>query len=399
MTIDPKAINDLKNYLVERTLLSPVTPDVFREGCERLRATGMPVMRINMSWGTLHPTIGALSLQWWHGREFNEITRYLHQDGDSDEWINSPGYYVIQHQLSELDIKLEGERTALRFPVFEELEEAGGTHYFLTLTRFSEPSQFAFDMDGMILSFLCENEGGFSEDERDILRDIGRYMGLALKNALRERIALNTLSAYLGEYAAQQVLRGSIKLGDGEEINAVVWYSDLRNSTNLGDQLSGEDLLATLNSYFACTAGAVTDHGGEVLRFVGDAVLAIFPIKDNDPKTACQTATTAARDALSRLEYVNAQRSKDNIAPLAFGLGLHIGELMFGNIGIPERMDFSVTGPAANEVARIENMTKELGLPVLASQEFADQVPQDWSSQGQHPLRGVGRPITLFTLK
>ncbi|GGF60578.1 adenylate cyclase [Terasakiella brassicae] len=397
MTIDRTAIDGLKAYIIERALLSPVTPEVFRASCERLLEAGLPVLRINMSWGTLHPTIGALSLRWWKGRKFDDITRYMHQDGESEEWLRSPGYYAVHNQIPEFHVFINDETAHPVFPVFDEFKEAGGTHYFLRLIRFSEPSQFAFDLDGMILSFLSDAPNGFSNEEMDILRDVGDYIALALKIALRERITLNTLSAYLGENAAHQVLSGSIKLGDGNNINAVIWYSDLRNSTVLGDQLSGPDLLATLNSYFACTAGAVSDHGGEVLRFVGDAVLAIFPIHNEDVKEACAKATAAAKDSLARLDYVNAQRAPDQ--QLSFGLGLHIGEVMFGNIGIPERLDFSVTGPAANEVARIENMTKEIGETVLASQSFASHQPDQWRAIGPRPLRGVGCPVNLFTLK
>ncbi len=397
MTIDKTAIDGIKAYLIERALLSPVTPEVFRIGCQRLQEAGLPVLRINMSWGTLHPTIGALSLRWWKGREFDDITRYMHQDGESEEWLSSPGYYAVHNQIPEFDVFINDETAHPVFPVFDEFKEAGGTHYFLRLIRFSEPSPLAFDLDGMILSFLSDAPNGFNSEEMDILRDISDYMALVLKIAVRERITLNTLSAYLGENAASQVLSGSIKLGDGNNINAVIWYSDLRNSTVLGDQLSGPDLLATLNSYFACTAGAVSDHGGEVLRFVGDAVLAIFPIHNEDITEACAKATAAAKDSLARLDYVNAQRTPDQ--QLAFGLGLHIGEVMFGNIGIPERLDFSVTGPAANEVARIENMTKEIGESVLASQSFASHQPEQWRAIGPRPLRGVGRPVNLFTLK
>ncbi|MDV7340098.1 adenylate/guanylate cyclase domain-containing protein [Terasakiella sp. A23] len=352
-----------------------------------------------MSWTTLHPTIGALTLKWWRDQTFDDAIRYAHADGDSDEWLLSPGYHLVTNELKELDIRLDGKDTNYNFPLLSELIEAGGTHYIIRLFAFSKPGETTHDDDGMILSWLSDREGGFNDDEIQIINRIERYIALALKVALRERIALNTLTAYLGQNAAQRVLKGAIKLGDGENVPAVIWYSDLRNSTNLGDTLDGPELLATLNEYFACTAGAVMDHGGEVLRFVGDAVLAIFPSDQTDLAIACKKATAAAKDALKRLNDTNTQRLSQNKAPLAFGLGLHTGELMFGNIGVPERLDFSVTGPAANEAARIESMTKELGQPILASSDFAQQCSDDWKAHGTYPLRGVSRSIELYTLK
>jgi adenylate cyclase len=254
------------------------------------------------------------------------------------------------------------------------------------------------DQDGLLISWASDRPGGFTPEEREAIARIEKHSALALKMALRERITLNTLNAYLGENAASRVLKGSIKLGDGEIIPAVIWYSDLRKSTNLGDTLPGPELLSTLNDYFSCTAGAVMDHGGEVLRFVGDAVLAIFPSQEMGMKQACTKATEAAIDAISRMETVNRKRFDEGKERLEFGLGLHAGELMFGNIGITERMEFSVTGPCANEAARIENMTKEVGSPVLASKEFANHVSDFWSHKGAYPLRGIERSLELFTL-
>lgn len=399
MSIDQTAIDRLIDDLIERTLQSPIEPTLLEDTCQVLYEAGLSILRVNMSWTTLHPTIGALTLKWWRNRDFDDIIRYAHADGETDEWLTSPGYHVVTNEIERLDIRLDGERPDPYFPIFDELIKEGGTHYLLRLFSFSKPSSHTYENDGMILSFASDRKGGFTTEEVDTLLRVERYIALALKMALRERIALNTLSAYLGQNAASRVLSGSIKLGDGENIPAVIWYSDLRKSTDLGDSLPGPELLSTLNEYFACTAGSVMDHGGEVLRFVGDAVLAIFPSDGANLKEACDKATTAARDALKRMEAVNKARLTQDKAPLAFGLGLHTGELMFGNIGIPERLDFSVTGPAANEAARIESMTKELACPILASADFAKHSAASWASRGTYPLRGVKRTIELFSLK
>ena len=195
------------------------------------------------------------------------------------------------------------------------------------------------------------------------------------------------------------MLNGQIRRGDGEMIHAVIWYSDMRDSTRLADGMAAEDFLRTVNSYFECTAGAVLANGGEVLRFIGDAVLAIFPIRDGDSQSACERAMAAARDAEARLGVVNDERARHDLEALDYGLGLHVGDVMFGNIGVPERLEFSVIGPAANEVARIEGLTKTLGRRTLASAEFARSVPRYWESAGSHALKGVGAPLEVVVLK
>ena len=193
---------------------------------------------------------------------------------------------------------------------------------------------------------------------------------------------------------------GLVKRGDGEEIHAVIWFSDLRNSTALADTLSRDDYLSTLNQYFDCVAGAVIENCGEVLKFIGDAVLAIFPIDEPDsPRPeACMEALAAVRDAQQRIGDVNRDREARSEPPLGFGTGLHRGNITYGNIGTTKRLDFTVIGPAVNEAARIESLCKSLGEPVLTSSAFAQCVAGELRSLGQHLLRGVSAKEEIFTL-
>ena len=209
----------------------------------------------------------------------------------------------------------------------------------------------------------------------------------------------NILSTYLGEKAGNQVLNGSIKRGDGQLIPAVIWYSDLRDSTRLAGFQENQQFLNTLNQYFECTAGSVARTGGEVLRFIGDAVLAIYPTDDKpgNKQQACQSAAAAARLSRTELKKVNNERGNQGLPELQFGIGLHIGDVLFGNIGIPERLEFSVIGPATNEVARLEDLSKSLNRPVIASQRFIDELGENWPSFGKHHLRGVDQPFEVFT--
>ncbi len=220
--------------------------------------------------------------------------------------------------------------------------------------------------------------------------------------------AKELLYTYLGKRTGERVLSGLVKRGDGEKIYAVIWYCDLRDSTPLAESMPLESFLSTLNDFFDCMAGAVLDHGGEVLRFIGDAALAIFPISGTTEslhkvctptaKGACERALAAARDARSRIEALNKQRIIRRELPLGFGLGLHVGEVMYGNIGVPERLEFTVIGSAANEAARLEALCKELDQSILISWEFPRCFPDQMISLGFHRLRGVSTPKEIFGL-
>lgn len=226
-------------------------------------------------------------------------------------------------------------------------------------------------------------------------------LAVTFKVLIKSQIADNILNTYLGPDAGRQVLSGQIKRGDYESIHSVIWYSDMRNSTPLADALSPEDFFAMVNAYFECTAGAVMDAGGEVLRFIGDAVLAIFPIRKGKltEKQACQKAMRAMREAERRVRRLNIERATKDQPLVEYGLGLHIGNVMYGNIGVPERLEFSVVGPAANEAARLESLTKEIGHNVVVSDQFARNITGGWISLGQKNLKGVGGPMKLFSPK
>ena len=216
-------------------------------------------------------------------------------------------------------------------------------------------------------------------------------------HALR-RTAITLLDTYLGKHSGQRVLEGSIKRGDGENIHAVIWFCDLRDSTSLTEALPREDYLAMLNQFFDCMAGAVLDHGGEVLKFIGDAILAIFPIEDPDSPEAAEHAIEAAQDAQREMTLINQQRAERGANAIGFGIGMHIGNLMYGNIGTLGRLDFTVIGAAVNEASRIESMSKALNQNILLSAEFARHFPTRLVSLGMHTLRGVSTPQELFTL-
>ncbi|MBZ0218582.1 MAG: adenylate/guanylate cyclase domain-containing protein, partial [Fimbriimonadaceae bacterium] len=204
---------------------------------------------------------------------------------------------------------------------------------------------------------------------------------------------------YLGKDAGTRVLSGAIRRGDGSKINAVVWYSDLRDSTAMADTMPSEDFLHLLNVYFECSAGPAIKAGGEILDFIGDGVLAIFPYENEaDLPAAVCAASRAVRQSKIITDQINDERQTAGLPAIRFGIGLNVGSVMFGNIGVPERLSFSVIGPTVNEVARIEKMTKALDTNILVTAEIAAVEPESWQSIGHQRLDGVAQQIELFEL-
>ena len=274
-----------------------------------------------------------------------------------------------------------------------DLIEEGATDYVALPLRFS---------DGQInvLTLISDEPGGFSTGQLGHLYEVLPNLGRLFEAHAQRISSLTLLQTYLGRNAGERVNNGSIKRGDGEQLHAVIWFSDLRQSTTLADNLSREEYLSVLNQYFDCVAGAVIEHDGEVLKFIGDAVLAIFPIDDpsDTHPGACNQALAAVRAANERIEEVNRDRSSANQPLLHFGTGLHRGTITYGNVGTERRLDFTVIGPTVNEAARIESLCKSLGEPVLASSAFAAGVADGLRSLGTHELRGVQAQEEIFAV-
>ncbi len=390
-------IDAVADWLVSKALEGSTVETLLEGCCARLRAAGIPLWRTSLGFRTLHPLFASITLVWRRGEEQLEQTGQEHSTAESSEaWHQSPFFHMLTTGIPFLRRQLTGPEALLDFPVLQDLRDQGGTDYLAYAVEFGGSD--AERRNGIVVSWTCDRPGGFSESDIQALLRVQRRLAVACKVTIGDQVTGNILTAYLGPDAGRHVLAGQIRLGDGETIYAVIWFSDLRNSTGMADTLPAEDYLKVVNDYFDCTAGAVLANKGEVLRFIGDAVLAIFPIRKsgNTPRRACAQALAAAREAEGRLAELNRARAEAGKGPLNFGIGLHLGDVMFGNIGVPERLEFSVIGPAANEVARLEDLTKTLGRRVLVSGEFARHLTLDWESLGRHGLRGVGDPIEVF---
>lgn len=391
-------IDHVANWLMTQALANSDVESLFQGCCERLLAAGIPLWRGHITFPVLHPQYAATGLTWTR-RDGIRSENYAHSvDGKlSESFKASPFYYLMGTRVPYLRRRLVGDEAVLDFPVLPEFRDAGATDYLAFIIPFGQGER-----DGVIGSWSCDRASGFSEQDIQALMRIQKRLGVACKMRIKEQIARNVVDTYLGSLAGRRVLEGQIKRGDGETIRSVIWYSDLRGSTRMADTLPRDDFIQALNDYFACAGGAVLAHGGEILSFIGDAVLAIFPLEcadatndDAGAAAACARALDACRDAQHRLAEANAQRAEAGRDALSFGLALHLGDVVFGNIGVPERVSFSVIGPTVNEVARLEALTKELNRTVLASAEFAKHTDIAWENLGAFALRGVTEPVEV----
>ena len=367
--------------------------DVLHGICTRLtEEAGLPLFRVAVFVTTLHPSLLGRAFIWRQGVDEVEVLTASYDILDTDDYQRNPIPWVIYNK-EPLRRRLCDPECPDDFDLLADLRAEGVTDYLIQPLTFTDGQAHA-------ASWTTREPGGFTDGQVQALESIKAAFSRIAEIYGLKRLANNLLDAYLGPRTGARVLRGQIKLGDGEDIHAIIWFSDLRGSTTLADSMPRADFLAILNQFFDCLAGAVIDNGGEVLRFIGDSVLAIFPITDEgaSAELACDTAVTAARDAAERMARLNGQRVAAGEDAIGFGIALHLGVVMYGNIGVPTRVEFSVIGAAANEAARLEGLCKTLGENLLVSADVAAHHPGPWRSLGSHTLRGVGDDHEVFTL-
>ena len=383
-------IDNVTDWLMGEALGEPGIERLVEGTVARVDAAGIPIQRFHISFNMLHPLYSGLSLTWRRGQKV-EVT-HLVQTGNSDNpaWRNSPLFHMIEHRIMSLRRRLVGPEAMFDFPILEELRAEGATDYFAFLIPFGKGTH-----EGLVGSWVTDRKRGFLESEFRALTRIQRRLAVALRMTIRRQVAENVVVTYLGRGAGQRVLAGQIQRGDGETIPAAIWYSDLRGSTAMSERLDRDAYTNILNCYFGCIGGAVMEAGGEILDFIGDAVLAIYPV-GGAPEATCKRVLGAAHEAQRRLDGTNLERASSGLPTLAYGLGLHLGEVMFGNIGTPDRLSFSAIGPSVNQVARLEALTKVVGRQIVASKPFAQTCLGAWESLGKHQVQGITKPVEVF---
>jgi len=380
-------------WLMAQALKDADLKDVVRGCCERLHGAGVPIVRVHLSFSMLHPLYRGIGYTWRRAQGL-QVDAFRHSiDGRQPErFLRSPYYHLMRHGLEHLRRRLDTGGAA-EFPVFDDLRKEGLTDYLAFASSFAtEPGQ------GMVGSWATDQRGGFTDGEIEGLLRIQDSLAVACKIAARGGLVKNVLSTYLGAKAGERVLSGQIKRGDGETSRAAIVWGDLRNSTQMAEQLGRQTYIDNLNSFFDATAGAVADTGGEILSFIGDGFLAVFPCERNQKESteACKLALLAALHAKHRMAEINRERDGNGATPLGYGLSLHIGNVMFGNVGLAERLSFSVFGAAVNEAARLETLTKRFATPIVASEEFTTYCGGEWEALGSQSLRGIDAPMAVF---
>jgi adenylate cyclase len=348
--------------------------------------------RLLVSLLTLNPQMVATS-ETWH-KSSDETTHFEaeHEVRETDRYIGSPLeaiYETHKRVRQRLDQLPENAHLA-----YTELAEEGFTDYLALPVLFGEVAQ-----PGAAIIICTKKVGGFSDQEIENFRQVRDYLAPVLEVHSLRHLARSLMNTYVGKRTSEKILSGMIRRGDADVINAALWFSDLRNFTHLTETLATEQVLELLNEYFELVAAAVTARGGEILRFIGDAMLIVFPIDDNMcQQTACNAAIEAAIDAQRTLLSLNHRRGKHAQPPIEFGVGLNIGEVVYGNVGSPDRLDFTVMGPAVNRTARLESLTRELGCNILFSKNFAELVDTPSEFLGQHEMKGIAEPQAVYAL-
>jgi adenylate cyclase len=353
---------------------------------EQLVAAGIPLYRLGYFQVTLHPELAGSGYTWRRGGGV-EVGRAPHGLFQEGRYRDNPLPAVFE-QRKTIRVRLE-QIAEPQAPILRQLKAEGATDYVALPLIFSTGH-----VDG--LSVVSDQPGGFAMADLDRMYMLQfAFARLVEIHSLRDT-AINLLDAYVGHAAGERILAGEVKRGDGQTIEAVIWYCDLRGFTRASDLLPRDTIIALLNDYFGAMAEAVTAAGGEILKFMGDAMLAIFPIAGARADVA-RAALAAAAAAETAIAALNRRRAATGAPLLRFGLALHLGEVMFGNIGASARLDFTVIGPAVNYAARLEKLCGALGRPVLVSSALASLLPEAAVSPiGQYALKDVEAPQMVY---
>jgi adenylate cyclase len=373
--------------IIGRRILDPV--ELVNGLMERLLAAGAPVDRLRFVSGTIHPQVLAWGAVWKRGGRA-ELVLADHGVQLSDAYPGSPVQIVrerskaFRRRLHDLD---EKENVVLH-----ELRAEGMTDYY------ASPMQFSTGAVNFV-SLATATPAGFSDEDLDRFDALANLLAPLIEIIERRRMTLGLLDTFVGPRIGARILEGQVKRGDGDRIEAAFWYSDLRGFTELSEALGAGDLLNLLNEYFESCAAAAAPRGGEILQFIGDAILIVFEIRGREQEAkVCEAALDAAVDAFNAIAVVNHRRRHAGLREIEFGLGLHLGMVTHANVGAPNRLAFNVVGPAVNKTARIQALTKDAGVPLLLSAEFAKLVRQPVRSMGRFGLRGVAGEHEVFTL-
>ncbi len=396
------ALSDLTDWLIQQGLSNTPVENWLELFCVRLVEIGVPLHRVNLSMRAHHPEIGTVAFR-WHRHKGNERENFQ-RDSESDaQFLESPIYHLVTHESDEIRQRLDVPDPELDFPIFDDIRAQGATDYFGAKRVFmGEDQKFSLDLarrEGVVFTATTDAPNGFKEIHLDVIRQTLAPLCLTLKCAANRLMAEDITAAYMGRDASRRVLSGDITRGSSETISAVILYFDLQGFTKMSETLPGPAIIEMLNDYFGEVVEIVERHGGNVLKFMGDGMLAIFDMEH--VPDARRVAIEAALELRAAFGPINSRRAAAGLATTGFTLGLHAGDVLYGNIGGKSRLDFTVIGPAVNTTSRMQGMCSAVDQAIVISAHVATPLKKsvpELVSLGQYRLRGVRERQELFTL-
>ncbi len=389
--IDPATAysdEDVLHWLTNDVREERFIDNIFAEMCLRLQRAGIPLKRATLHVLIQHPQWLGAKIMWADGMRNAEITRVDHDVRGRSEFIGSPASEIFEG-ATEVRENLAGDPARRRkHAIYDEMRAMGLTEYV------AWPLYHTLGKRHMV-TFATDRAAGFDEAHIASLRKMLPILALVSEIRVKNRLARTLLETYVGSHAGELILAGATRRGTGTTVRAAIMICDLRDFTHISDNWPRDDVIDLLNGYFDAMSEPIARHGGEILKFMGDGLLAIFPLSEPSACANLLRAVAEAREAMSALNEKNAETGRK---PLNFGIGVHVGDVMYGNIGSSARLDFTVIGPAVNMASRLETLTKQVGKNVLLSHAFADLVKAEFELErvGEFPIRGFSEPVELF---
>ncbi|MCC8983092.1 adenylate/guanylate cyclase domain-containing protein [Bradyrhizobium acaciae] len=384
--VTPQSDGDVVSWLTHETRDERFIDNIFAELCLRLQGAGIPIKRATMNLLIQHPQWLGARIMWTDGKQEADISRVDYEVRERSEYIGS-SVYEIQEGASEVRERLEragGRKHAL----YDDMRAQGLTDYVAWPLLHTLGKRH-------VVTFATDRPGGFDDAHIASLKTVLPVLALVSEIRMKNRLARTLLETYVGTHAGEMILAGATRRGSGTTVRAAIMICDLRDFTRISDSWPRDDVIDLLNDYFDAMSEPIARHGGEILKFIGDGLLAIFPLSDPKACANLMHAVSEAREAMAALSERNGMMGR---APMNYGIGVHVGDVMYGNIGSRSRLDFTVIGPAVNMASRLEALTKQLKKNVLLSRAFADLVEHDFALEhvGEHAVRGFSEPIELF---
>lgn len=394
-------IGPLIDWIVASGLRGAEPPELLETVSETLRAAGMPLLRGFVGFRTLHPLHSGYGYVWRQGGVAVDESAFRRQADPLPEFLASPLHYMISGGHPELRVALD-RAGQLEFPIFAEFRAEGAAGYYARAIAFREGQLLDEADQGVVFTWTTARPGGFADEEVAVFERILPAFALAVRSASSHQVAESVLCTYIGQEAGKRVLRGEIDRGAVRRQRAVLLFEDLRGFTRHADTVAPEQMVQALNGYLDAMGKPLLERGGDILKFMGDGVLGVIGL-DEDSASGCRSALQAARETRAAVQGLNRARRKDGLLAMELDIVLHVGEVMYGNVGAVGRLDFTMIGPAVNEAARMEPLCRALGCTVLVSQAFHDACAADGRrelvSVGSHALRDIAGERQLYTLR